>query len=83
MKLVSILEGKMQKSVSLGSILQQGFLWWREKNTLIRKRAFNCALTELFVLNFLMRKFRNNMSFVKQTKTNARIEGNKAKKSSR
>lgn len=32
-------------------------------------------LSELFLLNFLMRKLRNSVSFVKQTKTNAKIEG--------
>lgn len=41
---MSILGGKIQKSVSMGSVLQEGFLWWREKNTPMRKRAFNCAL---------------------------------------
>lgn len=83
LKLVSIVGGKTQKSVSMGSILQQEFLWWKEKNTSIGKRAFSYALTKLFMLNFLMRKLRNNMSFVKQTKTNARIEGNKPNKCSR
>lgn len=34
-------------------------------------------LTELFMLNFLMRKLRSNMSFFRLTKTSARVEGNK------
>lgn len=82
LKLVSALGGKILTSVSMGSVLQQGFLWWRE-DTSIRKRAFNCAPTELFLLKFLMRKLRNNMSFVKQTKAIAGIERNKPNKCSR
>lgn len=55
---------------------------WRTREK--ESKILTMLLTELFMLNFLMKKLRINMlSFVRQTKADARVEGNKANKCSR